>query len=37
MCRQMRKPENVDKLCRDLMEGNYIEDRERGGYDIEKR
>ncbi len=34
---QKRKPENVDKLYRDLMEGSYIEDRERGGYDIEER
>lgn len=33
---QKRKPENVDKLWQDLMEGNYIEDRERGGYDIEE-
>ncbi len=33
---QRRKPENVDRLCRDLFEGGYIEDRERGGYDIRK-
>ena len=33
---QKKKPENVDKLYRDLMEGNYIEDRERGGYIIEE-
>ena len=31
---QRKKPGNVDILCRDLFEGNYIEDRERGGYDI---
>ena len=34
---QKRKLENVDKLCRDLMEGNYIEDRTIGGYEIEDR
>lgn len=33
---QRRKPENVDRLCRDLFEGSYIENRERGGYDIRK-
>ncbi|MCM1232912.1 MAG: hypothetical protein NC489_22530 [Ruminococcus flavefaciens] len=33
---QRKKPENVDRLCQDLFEGNYIENRERGGYDIRK-
>lgn len=33
---QRKKPENVDRLCQDLFEGNYIEDRGRGGYDIRK-